>query len=416
LFSIKIENKLSNILIDDPNLFASKKLGGHHNYFSMDKLYQDTINKVYTDIEIVLIDPHNTISMHAHKCVLECMSIYFHNLFNFGKEKNQSAIKIKVNNAKVANDCIMLFYDQKINLVSHNEIKYLLEMFDCRQFFGLSNDVTLLYNIKVQPEEFDLFMQVIEEFDFINDKRLTRTIKKNIPIDYDLNNFTTEFINELQFNDYLIVSGSKDCNIRIWDPESGKLLNTLNKHTRQINNVTFSPDILKIASCDHDRSIKIWDVRTGKLLKTWNDGFQTIKSVVFSPDNFKIASGNDNGYIKIWDAETGQLLNTLDGHNLLIQNVAFSFDGLKIISCDVRNVKIWDSQSGKLLKIMRGHTDLIHDAIFSHDNLKIATCSRDKSIKIWVEIKNRTFGFFLTLKNMILLVSYFFGMHKHINY
>jgi hypothetical protein len=68
-----------------------------------------------------------------------------------------------------------------------------------------------LYNIKVSSGDFGLFMQIVEEFDFVNDTHLMRTIKKNIPLDYDLNNFSIEFINELQLHgDHLIISGSSD--------------------------------------------------------------------------------------------------------------------------------------------------------------------------------------------------------------
>jgi hypothetical protein len=49
----------------------------------MDKLYQDLTNKFYTDIEIILVDSYDTISIHAHKNVLGYTSAYFHNLFNF---------------------------------------------------------------------------------------------------------------------------------------------------------------------------------------------------------------------------------------------------------------------------------------------------------------------------------------------
>ena len=190
----------------------------------MEKLYQDI-----TDIEIILVDPSNTLSIHAHKHILGCSSTYFHNLFCFGKEKTQSSIRIEVDNAKIAHDVIISFYGQKIN--SAPDSKYLLEMFKCRNFFCLDNDVKLLYNIKVSTEEFNLLMRVVEEFD-VNDKQLMSTIKKNIPLNYDLNNFSVEFINELhQTNNYRIISGSHDKSIKIWNAETGLLLNTLNGHT-----------------------------------------------------------------------------------------------------------------------------------------------------------------------------------------
>jgi hypothetical protein len=106
----------------------------------MDKLYQDTINKNYTDGEIILIGPYDTLNIHIHKCVLGCLSDYFHNLFNFGQEKNQSVIEIKVDNVKIARDVIMaFFYGQKIDLALCST-KDLLEMFKCIPIYLLAKN------------------------------------------------------------------------------------------------------------------------------------------------------------------------------------------------------------------------------------------------------------------------------------
>jgi hypothetical protein len=415
--------------------------------FCMDKLYQDTINKKYTDIEIILIDPtKNALSIHAHKCILGCTTDYFDSLFNLGKEKYQSVIEIKVDDICAARDLIMLFfYGQEINPLFFNDTKYLLQLFKCRRFFGLSNrslvpardvklnvdvefdvDVELLYNIDVLPEDFNLFMQVIDEFDFINDKHLIKTIKKNIPLNYDLNNFTPEFINEIvMHNDYLIVANDKNNTIKIWDLQTGKILNTLNGHDNWINSVAFSPDNSKIISSSSDRSIKIWDTQSGKLLNTLNGhtdsilcaifSFDDLKiasgghdysvkiwnaqscqllntlightsivySVAFSLDNMKIASGSRDNSIKIWNAHSGQLLNTIVDHGYSIYSVSFSLDNTKIISGGTNgNIRIWDSESGILLKTLVGHTDWINNVIFSPNNSKIISCGFD-GIKLW---------------------------------
>lgn len=51
------------------------------------KLYDDINNKIYTEIEITLIDTKDKIIINVHKNVLGLTSEYFHKLFNFGIEK-----------------------------------------------------------------------------------------------------------------------------------------------------------------------------------------------------------------------------------------------------------------------------------------------------------------------------------------
>jgi WD40 repeat protein len=264
----------------------------------MGKLRQYIIDNIPTDIEIILLNSYDTIKIQSHKCILGCYFDYFHNLFNYGKEKNQSSVVIKVENVKVARDLILSFDKQNINTM-YNEIRYLLEMFKCRNFFGMNtslikgkNDVELLYDITVPPDDFELFMLVVVEFDFINDKRLIHTIKKNIPLDYDLN--------ELQINDNLIVSGSSDHSIKIWNLNTGQLLNTLLGHSDSISSVAFSFDNMRIVSGCSDGEVKIWDSYSGQLLNTLNEHIDCcVSSVAFSPDGLRIASTGSGGNIKI---------------------------------------------------------------------------------------------------------------------
>jgi WD40 repeat protein len=95
-----------------------------------------------------------------------------------------------------------------------------------------------------------------------------RSIKRNIPIDYDLKKFSPEFIDMLlALKNYIIVS-AEDPDINIWEYRTGKLLRTLHGHKNIVRCVIVSPMGHQIISCDDDCSINIWDVQTGQLLQT----------------------------------------------------------------------------------------------------------------------------------------------------
>src|SRR5581483_5167952 len=309
------------------------------------KLYQDIHNKKYTDVEFILVDSNKQLIMNVHKVILACSSEYFDKLFNFGTEKFQHQIIINVNDVDVAYDIILSFYGQKTNSTNYPHWKYLLESIKCRCFFYLPNDISLLYNLIVPAEGFDLLLETIDHFDFINDNKIMRTIKKNIPMNYDLRNLSLEFVKELsKYKNLKIVSSSSDQSIKIWDAETGSLLNTLNGHTNTVLSVAFSSDNRKIVSGSRDKSIKIWDADSGSLLNTLNGHTYSVYSVAFSFDSRKIVSGSSDNSIKIWDAVSGSLLNTLNGHTNSVCSVAFSFDNHKIVSgsCD-NSIKIWDA-------------------------------------------------------------------------
>lgn len=405
----------------------------------LNESYQDLLVKNFTDIELILIDPHNSIIIHAHKIILACSSKYFKKLFTIGKIGdgiNKSVIEIHTRNSKIAHDVILTFYGKNINSANYPEWKHILEMIICRDYFSLPIDASLLYNLTVPMEGFDLLIETATLFDYINDYELIRTIKNNFPYDYDLSKLSNDFIKEIiGISDQKIISGSTDKTIKIWDMDTGQLLKTLHAnskvysvsissdnqkiasgcnnrsikiwnaltgqllntiigaHTEYITSVSFSGDCLKIVSgCGIDpaeltSSIKIWDVETGKLLNTLNGAHtKSISRVSFSPDNLKIVSGSFDKSIKIWDVNTGQLLNTLNEHINWVYDVAFSSDNLKIVSCsDNETVKLWDIVSGQLLNtfIPNSHKKSALNVSFSSDNLKIVSGSSDKSIKIW---------------------------------
>ena len=106
--------------------------------------------------------------------------------------------------------------------------------------------VTKLYNLKIHSDDFDLFLEIVDKIDYNNDYQLIKTIKNNIPKDYD-DSLMGE-INERLKIDLRIVSGSGDNTVKIWDAFTGQLINTLTGHYDSVWSVAFSPDNSKIVS------------------------------------------------------------------------------------------------------------------------------------------------------------------------
>jgi centriolar protein POC1 len=60
----------------------------------------------------------------------------------------------------------------------------------------------------------------------------------------------------------MIVSGSEDKTVKLWDAYSKSLVNTYDDHSHSINKVRFHPDGSCIASASDDAKIKLFDVRS----------------------------------------------------------------------------------------------------------------------------------------------------------
>ena len=87
-------------------------------------------------------------------------------------------------------------------------------------------------------------------------------------------------------------SGSKDKTVRLWDPNTGKRIKTLEGHPFWwAHSVAFSPDGRTLAS-GGGAEIRLWEPNTGTHIGTL-EGHSSggVKSVIFSPDGSVLASG-----------------------------------------------------------------------------------------------------------------------------
>ena len=67
----------------------------------------------------------------------------------------------------------------------------------------------------------------------------------------------------------------------------------------------FSPDGAILVSGSYDATIRLWDIATGKQLETFDGHTYSITSVAVSPDGSTIASGSVDGTVLLWTSPMG---------------------------------------------------------------------------------------------------------------
>ena len=69
----------------------------------------------------------------------------------------------------------------------------------------------------------------------------------------------------------MIISGSNDCKIKVWDATTGECLRTLAGHELLVRTLSYEPLSGRLVSGSYDRTIKVWDVKTGKMVREFRN-------------------------------------------------------------------------------------------------------------------------------------------------
>jgi WD40 repeat protein len=206
-----------------------------------------------------------------------------------------------------------------------------------------------------------------------------------------------------------ILTASWDGTIRLWEAETGKLLQTIEAHMGQkvvpgpqsgvgskpmgsqperfegrgVRDAAFSPNGKRIVSGGVDGTIRIWNAETGK--EVWvSKASQALMAVAYLPNGTQVVSGEKEGTIRIWEADNGKEVKKLIGHTSAVTSLAVSPNGKWLVSaaCD-NTVRVWDLETMSELRCFRGHTKWVYAIAISPDGKTVASGGEDRVVRIW---------------------------------
>ena len=202
----------------------------------------------------------------------------------------------------------------------------------------------------------------------------------------------------------ILMTGSWDRSVRIWNLETGKEVGVLRGHTRGVRALQF--DATKLVTGSMDSTLKIWNWRTGECMRTLRGHSDAVICLTY--DKQLLISGSVDSTIRVWDFGTGEGYS-LTGHTEWVNSVALwdskvgcgtgvdtpetptslggsigassnpeqakaSSKGKFLFSAsDDMTIRVWDLYERTCVRVLKGHVAQVQSLRVIEDHFSIPT-------------------------------------------
>ena len=178
-----------------------------------------------------------------------------------------------------------------------------------------------------------------------------------------------------------VISGSKDCTIRMWDlatHESTILL----EHTSDIHCLSITSDSRTLVSGSDGGLIHVFDLANKTCLRSFKAEDYRVTKIVLTNDNKRIVSSGLNKDACIWDLESGNLIRKLQRHDA-IHDIAIDPNDNVIITLESGCLRMFDMEAiGGEKPTMNNHDKAVSCLTLTPYRRQIISGSSDGTIHI----------------------------------
>ncbi|XP_063316529.1 apoptotic protease-activating factor 1 isoform X2 [Pelmatolapia mariae] len=183
-----------------------------------------------------------------------------------------------------------------------------------------------------------------------------------------------------------VVLGQEDGTVQVLEVPSGKLLATLQGHTKTVLHCQFSQNGQTLITSSEDATIRVWEWKSGKckVLHGHKEQVRCFSLLSDSPNDSRLLSWSFDGTVKVWDTESGEKLQDIEAHHGTILSCHVSPDGCFFATTSTdKTAKLWHCESWQCAYTLIGHQECVRSCRFSWDSQHLATGDDNGEIRLW---------------------------------
>lgn len=201
-------------------------------------------------------------------------------------------------------------------------------------------------------------------------------------------------VQEGQEDSSVVVSGSRDKNIILWQIEGqnnetrqyGRPLKALTGHHHFVTDLSLTNDDSYLISSSWDKTMRLWNMKTCETKALFQSENKEINTVCFSKDNRYIFSGGCENQMMLWNTKGQKKADSVqENHHDWVSRVRFSpsmkHSYFASAGWDGR-VKIWN---GHFVNngYFQAHNAPIYALAIANNGTFIATGSKDQTVRLF---------------------------------
>jgi len=197
-----------------------------------------------------------------------------------------------------------------------------------------------------------------------------------------------EVIEEPKSNTFLLVSGSEDETIRLWDLNSLECTKTFLAHAKGVLCLTYLPIQKLMLSGGKDGRLKLWEILKGICIRNLIEDGPEITCLCSMPNMEIFASGDSLSNVHFWRIDklgNTKFISSCQTEQSKIFALGYAGDGKTFFSGGAdKKIKIWAIDELPLVKnvqILSGHEDTVSSIILFDKTM--VSGSWDKKIRVW---------------------------------